>query len=394
MGRALAPIEGNADSVRRLAAALSGAAARLSAINDVLVTISSGASWQSPAGEVFEAAVRESPPLVDALIDRYAGSAGALRTFAEALDSAQRRAVAAGERYLDAWADHEALQVQLDAQLDDPVARADLERRQRDALARMHECERVHACAWEDFREADTVLARRLRSLSDDILADSWHYTAFARGDEAVASMEASFQVGRDHVPFFDLLATKVPGGSQAAAGTAAVGGVSRAALALFYDEGSVGDVAVGAATALGVRGGSALVKGSTAGAGRTVTNGRRVITSAPTMTTVQRVRAGAREQWAQSQSAFGKKVDLSRPDVPAKVSGALPLRERARQLARDRLDRSQVGQFRLAAAGGAGAKRMFVAGATLEKALPRLRTELVTESDGTSSQQEGLSER
>lgn len=385
MGQALPPIEGNADSVRRLAAALSGGAARLSAINDVLVGIKAGASWDSPAGEAFETKVCESPPVIDALIHRYAGSAAAMRTFAEVLESAQARAVRAGEAYLRAWSDHQALEVQLDMHVDDPVARTDIERRQREALSRMQESEHAHASAWDDFREADRVLARRLRSLADDILDDSWHYTVFARGDEAAASMEAGFEVGRDHIPFFDVVGTKVPGLSQALASTAAVGGVSRGALAVFYNEGSVREVAARAAAATGSRAGSVLLKGSVAGAGRRMMNGKRVVTSGPRMTATQRIRAGARAEWAESHEAFGRKVLPNGPVVPAKLSGALPLRERARQLARNQIDKSFIGQWRLAATGGAGAKRMFVAGATLDKAMPQVEKQVVSEPEEKS---------
>src|SRR5688572_10921170 len=58
--RVLPPVEGSDEAVRALAATLTSGAARLSSIAAVLAGIRGGASWESPAGEAFGAAVRSS----------------------------------------------------------------------------------------------------------------------------------------------------------------------------------------------------------------------------------------------------------------------------------------------------------------------------------------------
>ena len=183
--RVLAPVEGDPESVRVLAATLRAGAARLAQVNGVLTGLKAGASWDSPAGEVFEAAVHRSPPVIDALIDRYAGAALALVTFADALEPAQRRAQAASESHEAALIDLRRLEEAAVTAQADPVMAEAVRRRQGEAMERAVEAGHRHARAHDEAREANRHLARCLRALADDILDDPWHYSAFAAAAEA-----------------------------------------------------------------------------------------------------------------------------------------------------------------------------------------------------------------
>lgn len=390
--RVLPPVEGSAEAVRALAATLTSGAARLSSIAAVLAGIRGGASWESPAGEAFGAAVRSSPPLLDALIHRYAGAAAALRSFAEVHEQAQAQARAASSTYAEHLAVHRGIEVQMDFAAGDAARLEVLRQQSMHVLHRLRDAEMAHASATAEFAEAGLVLARRLRALADDILDDSWHYRAFASADEAAGSVEAGVEWLGEVVPGSGLAAGKVPGLSQALAATAAVGGVSRAALAVAYDEGSVREVAVRAATAAGLQVGGGLLRGSQAGAVQRRVGGRAVASGRPAMTARERALAGARAQWASSPLGFRTKVVAAAPVSPTKVSGRLPWRERARDLARQRLDASLVGQWRLAAAGGPTAQKMFVPGATLEKALPAARNLALAEKPDEHASRTDLS--
>lgn len=370
--RVLAPIEGDPESVRSLAAALTSGAARLSAIDSVLAGIRAGSSWESPAGAAFGSAVAASPPVLDALTDRYAGAAAALRAFVEVHERCQAQAQAASAMYAEHLQVHRGLEVQMDAAAGDAAELEVLRHVAGQVLARLREAEQAHARATSEFVEADRRLARRLRALADDVLDDSWHYTVVARAEEAATAMDAGYAWAAESFPGAGPVLGRVPGASQAMGATAVVGGLSRATLALAYDEGSMRDVAVTAATAAGLHAAGGLVKGSKVGATRRGIGRDAVVSGKPSMTMGQRALAGAREQWAASPMSFGSKVVRATPIPPTKVSG--PWRARLRQAAQARVDASVVGQWRLASAGGSGAQTMFAAGVTLDKALPVAR--------------------
>ncbi|GAA4123931.1 hypothetical protein GCM10022415_29530 [Knoellia locipacati] len=368
----LPPIEGDPASVRALAAALTSGAARLSSIASVLAGIRAGSAWESPAGVAFGSAVAASPPLLDALTDRYAGAAAALRTFVEVHERSQAQAQAASSMYAEHLQVHRGLEIQMDAAAGDAAELEVLRHVAGTVLARLRDAEQAHARATSEFVEADRRLARRLRALADDVLDDSWHYMVVARAEEAATAMDAGFAWASGSFPGAGLALGKVPGASQAMGATAAVGGLSRVTLALAYDEGSLRDVAVTAATAAGLHAAGGLVKGSQVGATRRGVGRGAVVSGRPSLTMRQRTLAGAREQWATSPMSFRSKVVRATPIRPTKVSG--PWHARLRQTAQAKVDASVVGQWRLASAGGPGAQKMFAAGVTLEKTLPVAR--------------------
>ena len=377
----LRPVEGDPESVRALAGALRAGATRLAQVNEVLAGIRAGASWDSPAGEVFEAAVQQSPPVVDALVDRYAGAAVALATFADALEEVQARARSAGEDHRAALADHRRLEEEAVLHHGDPVAAELTRRRLGEAMGRVLRAERAHARAWEDFGTADRHLARRLRTLADDILDDPWHYSAFAAGDSAAAEAAAIPSLARRSSVL----------GSVGVAG-AVVGTVSQVGLLVFYGEGSWKQVGVNATSAtvgLGARG---LRRGSLSGAGATsrLADRSRGYAGEP-LSARQRFLIGTREELHRSQPRLARALDGRTPPSrmvvpldalpPMPSTKHLPLGQRAQVwraqagvLVRRRADEAFLDDWRAATAGGAVAQRMFVGGVTLQRVVPAVR--------------------
>ncbi|KGN41784.1 putative T7SS-secreted protein [Knoellia aerolata] len=381
-GRVLAPVEGDPACVRELARALRSGAGRLAQVNGVLTRIKAGASWDSPAGEVFEAAVQQSPPVVDALIDRYAGAALALMTFADSLEAVQHRARAASESHQDALHEYRMLEELAVTVTADPVAAEAVRRRQGETMGRVMEAERRHARAWEDFRDADRYLARRLLALADDVLDDSWHYSAFARAEGFAEELAA--------VPPA-LRRTSV----TAALGTVAdvVGTASQVGLLVLYGEGSWKQVGINAgARTLGL-GAHGLKGGALAGSRATssLADARRGYVG-ESLTARERVVIGTRDELHRVHPRLARTLDGAVPPsrmvvpldplpvMPATTN--LPLgrkaqvwRAQAGALARRRVDEAFLDDWRAATAGGAGARRMFVAGVTLEHAVPPARS-------------------
>lgn len=387
--RVLPPVEGDPESVRALARALRAGAARLAQVNAVLTGIKAGASWDSPAGEAFEAAVHRSPPVVDALVDRYAGAALALLTFADALEAAQHHALVASGRHSDALVDLRGLEEQAVAVQADPAAAEAVRRRQGEAMGRVMEAARLHARARDDFRDADRHLARRLRALADDVLDDPWHYSALATADEAAQELAAMPPAARR---------TSVTAALGAAADV--VGAVSQVGLLVLYGEGNWKQVGVNVgARSLGA-GARALRAGGLAGSRVTsdLADGGRVHVG-DQLSTRQRLAAGARDELHRAQPGLARALDPrvgpSRMVVPLTALPPMPStthlpwghkvqvwRAHGVAAARRRADEAFLDDWRAVTAGGAGAQRMFAAGVTLERSVPRVKDAAAAASD------------
>lgn len=381
IGSLLQPIEGNADSVRGLAASLTSGAAKLSAINAVLVNIKAGSDWDSPAGELFEQSVHESPPLLDALIDRYAGAALALRTFAGELGEAQARAQAAIDWKKAESSVYAALDEQMAARMDAGEPWDDLKQLQDQVLGNMNTADRDHARAWQQFETADRLLARRLRVLAEDLLDDSWHYTAVTK--------VLSVSQGVASVPAFT---RALPILGQVVTAAAAVSSITEIGLLVFYGEGSWKQVGInGAANATGF-GAKALKTGALAKAApiSRIVDGKRGYLG-ESMPTKERFLIGTREELHRKYPKLANTLDPhaspSRLVVPldnlptmAPTKG-LPVKQQAQiwrahatAVARRQADKAFFDQWKAVTAGGPNAQRMFVAGTTLEKVVPKAR--------------------
>ncbi len=380
-GPILRPIEGNPDSVRILASALTSGAAKLSAINHVLVNLKAGASWDSPSGELFEQSVQESPPLLDALIDRYAGAAAALRTFAGELGEAQASAQRAIERKKAQSFVYAALEDQMAARMDAGQPWNDVLQSQNEVLADMNAADASHAVALERFEAADRLLARRLRVLAEDILDDSWHYTALTKVQ--------GFSQGLASLPGWS---RKAPVLGQVLMVSDAVSTLSQVALRVFYDEGSWKEIGINTTASVTMLGASSLKNGALA-ASRPMSrlvDGRRAHLG-ESLSTKERISLGTldalKEQYPRASKFIDPDVALSRmivplDDVPALASTAgLSVKQKVqawrvhgRALATRKADEVFFDNWRAVSAGGANAQRMFIAGSTLERAVPKVQ--------------------
>ena len=187
-------------------------------------------------------------------------------------------------------------------------------------------------------------------------------------------------------------VATVVPELRPVAAAADAVAVGADALLLAAYDEGDAGRLALGAGLAASGAAGGALRAGASAGAQRTATG----VVSTARLTAQQRLALGAlREARARRDAVRASfRVPGERGTASALLGGPAPrsmarsapgagraagtaaarlgqgardVAVRARALARQRLDRAFLDDWRLATANGPQAQRMYAAGATLE---------------------------
>ncbi|EAP98608.1 hypothetical protein JNB_00530 [Janibacter sp. HTCC2649] len=380
IGQTLAPIEGNAEAVRALSRTLRAAAVKLTSMNAVLVGIKAGASWDSPAGDLFEAAVRQSPPILDALIDRYAGTASALMTFSDELEPAQARANAAASRHEASTREYFRLEDLLASVMGTPD-QVNVEDRQRHALQAMQSAEDDHAAAWRSFTAADRGLARQLRHLAHDLLDDSAFYSVLAKMDEFSEEMSYIPPATR-RFPILNALGT---------AGDIA-GGVSGVGLRLFYGEGSWKQVGVNVAASGTLMGAKGLKSGALAGSRSMsrLADGKRAY-AGEQLSTKERLFIGTREELHKKYPKLGTAVEgrfpesrmvIPLPKIPSMLpTKGMPLgekakiwRSQAKAVTQRQVDKVFLDDLRAASAGGPNAQRMFVAGSTLERAVPKLK--------------------
>ena len=377
----LESIPGDPDSVLVLADALQASAVRLGATADAVRGLGPGAVWDGPAGTAFGGQVSALAPLLAAAADRSAGSAAALRAFAPALDRAQATIARAVDQHLVAERRYAALEEEAYTLL--TLGRTELDpevivvrQAQCGALAVQTDALATHRAAVADFEAADATCGAALRRASADAIGDSAAYRMVLG-----ASSEGRAQ---------DLIS--VPGLLLPPVGAAAggVGAGADAMLAGFWDEGGWDKVAVNVALAGVGSWGKVLKAGALAGSTRTVTRGaqRTSTVTGASMTTRDRLRAGVRAEvddftdslrggsgkpflkLSAGESARVTPEFVARQKVPWRVrAAALPdrAREWSRHVAATGREKTILGQWELASAGGTNAKQMYAAGVTLE---------------------------
>ena len=405
----LPPLPGHAGAVRLLADRLASTATRLSALASVLARLREGATWVGPAGEAFGARLRDVGPVLDAVSVRLGGAAPALRSFADAMEEAQRvvaRAVLDVDEAQHAYAvleDRAAALVTGGAGDDDPgmllVRHLQLAQVEAEQLARAR-----HLAAAERFHEADQRCAAVLRALSVDELADSVPYRVLV-GARTVGHDLATLAPATAAMPELGPVVSLAGGVAVAADAT----------LLVAYDEGDAGALAVSAAlSGLGAAGG-VLRAGATAGAERTAAG----VVSTARLTGQQRLALGvvheARRRRDALRASFRVPPDRGTPSariggpppravvrganggggstlgpglsVPAVLGRVRAGTHRAvagaRSAAVARVDRAFLDDWRLATANGPQAERMYAAGVTLEAAAAGGRKTASLERDG-----------
>jgi len=359
VSRTLLPLPGHPERLRMLADALAGGAARLSAVNTVLLGLRAGVRWDSPSGHAFEAAVQAPPPVIAAVIERYAGASRALRTLADALEVAQDEVAQATRAHHEAWRRHDVFLARRDVAVD-AVERADLERAMNSQVALVAEAERRHSRAVEHHREADRSCARGLRALARDEIDDPTAYSAL------VATGTASGPVA--------MVGGMLPGRLKLAGLAGAAGRtLSELGLLVLYDEGSWKQVGRNALVAVGTAAGSAMVAGSALGVRVAVERGQRVFTKVGNPSTGFRLGAGVRttfDDWVTGwRRRLGQQVPPTPPKVvPRPVPASPTLVQRVGHRAQRAVDDAFLDGWRVASASGPQAQQMFVAGMTLKQ--------------------------
>ena len=359
MSRTLLPLPGHPERLRMLADTLAGAAARLSAVNTVLLGLRAGVRWESPSGHAFEAAVQAPPPVIAAVIERYAGASRALRTLADALEAAQDEVARATSAHDEAWHRHDVFLARRDVAVD-PVERADLERAMDSQVALVAEAERRHARAVEHHREADRSCTHLLRSLGRDGIEDTTAYTAVVGAGTVSKPVTAvgSLLPGR----------LKLVGVAGAATGT-----LSQVGLLVLWDEGSWKQVGRNALVAVGTAAGSVMVAGSAFGVRVAVERGQRVFTKVANPSTGSRLGAGARTTFDDWVYGWRRRLGHDLPPTPPKVvprpvPPSPTLGRRMGHGVQRAVDNAFLDGWRVASASGPQAQRMFVAGMTLKQ--------------------------
>lgn len=377
----LAPVPGDPDAVRLLASRLTEGGARLDATAGVLLRLRAGAVWDSPAGQAFTARLGTVPGVLERVARRHAGAAVALRAFADALGEAQAVTGVALREHDEAERFHALLEDRafalVTAGADESTA--DLARVravQREQVAVMNAARARHAAAVEALGAADRRCTGVLRALADDGLADPWGHRA----------LHTVSDVGHG-IGSLGSLAVAAPELAPLAAVADVVGTLSDGALLVGYGDGSWSELGANAGlSAVGVAG-STLRSGATAGA-RLTAGGVEVTTS---LSAGERLGVGAaraaRDRLRAARARFappdvGPATPshlLGGPAVPVAVgaapaAGGLLARASAglrgaRAAVRARADAAFLDGWRLASAGGAGTRRMYAGGVTLELA-------------------------
>lgn len=382
----LPPLPGHPAAVRLLADRLTSTARRLGALAPVLARLRDGATWDGPAGEAFGHRLREVAPVLDVVAARLGGAAAPLRALADAMEEAQAvvtTAVLDVDEAEHAYAVLEQRAVELAGAGEQSPELVVVRHLQVEQVEAQQAARARHEAAVERFREADRRCAGVLRRLSMDDVADSLPYRLLA------GVSTTAHDVGT--VGALAIVAPELRPVAALADATAA--GADTLLLAV-YGEGDAGQLALGAGVAAAGAAGGALRAGATAGSQRTATG---VVTTAR-LTGQQRVALGALSEARARRDAIrasfrvpgerGTASALIGGPAPrpagrwaaggAPVSGSRAVRleggasrvvARARALARERVNRAFLDDWRLATANGPQAQRMYASGATLEVA-------------------------
>lgn len=352
-------LPGDPDAVLDAAAQLSVTAERLAATSDALWDVRT-AGWASEAGYRFADAVGRVPAVLSAVARRYGEAAGVLRTYAEALEEAQRAAQTAGWRFESAKATVDALDVRLRSTTDES-ARYALEVQRAEWVPGLDAARVGWHTARTRLDEADARCAARLRTLGRDGIADPALYRALHR-TQTVGSGLAT--VGLYPTPW-----TAWAAGIGGAAATGATVG-----LRLVYGEGSWRSIGVQAGLTAGGAGARVLKASSAV---------RRVVDDVPQpLTRGQRLGIGSKEQlWSKAPWRMPLQPSpVKEVPIHPKPVGDLRTRttQRARWAAKDAVQDKFVKDWRKATLSGQGGHELLLAswgvgGAT--KATSKTRT-------------------
>jgi hypothetical protein len=364
----LAPLPGDAASVRVLAASLEATAARLRETGLALRAVRADAVWEDSAGAAFGSLVSQCPPVLDRVIDRYAGAAAALRRFAPVLEESQRHIDGAVRDEADARRRYAALESQV---IDLASAGRDesdpevcgLRRLQREQVAIEQQALARHRAAWDRFRDEDARCSRLLRSLAADAIADPALYRGLRSATTASANTAA-------------IAGWAGPEAAPVAAAAGAVATVGEGMLLVVYGEGSWRETFTSAGWAALGFGGSALRSGAQVGARKV--NGQYV--GGGPRTAGRRLLAGAGSAGRSRAQGFMRSLQpVPLHATPTALTGPArtgSLRQRAREQATALVDAKVRNGWRKASANGPLGRRMYVSGVTLEGAArtgPRL---------------------
>ena len=246
MSGGYSPIPGSPDVVEGLAAALRDEAQRVGSAQERLLALRHGSRWDSPAGRAFASEVAQLPPVLDAVAQRYAGAAAALRVFACAFRQAQQecslavtlreRGLLRRDRYLAALEAAETSEL--------PHERAKVPGLQRlmvEAAGEVLEGERRWLAARKRFDEADHRCSRVLGRLVHDSLIDSLQYDTVKGAARLADSISANAAV-------VALIPPCRPVASSVGATATATGFLLDGVIKVAYDEGGWSDLAEEAA--------------------------------------------------------------------------------------------------------------------------------------------------
>jgi hypothetical protein len=362
LGVVLVPVSGSTGSVRAMAAGLHDLATAVGQVGAQVLDLRTMATWESPAGGRFGAALALLPTALDQVRHRYLAAAGALEEFAahhaRAAEETERQAV----RHRAAHDDVFAIEDEITRAAMDPGGEARLPglyARQQSAIARANAAEESFALAWRAFDAAADDCRARLRAAAQDGIVDTGAYDALRAARTLAQSMTTAFGVA-------GMLPTPVKAFSAAAAGVGAsvvLGG--DLLLLLGYGEGSW-DVVMGTAAwnAAG-RGAATMSRAAGVGAVKGV-NGQWTGQRLRTRDRLRLGRAELREDLARARSALRTPV-ADRHLYPPRLGGTRapvigpqqPLRVRTLRAAHDRIEAKVVGindRWQMSTAGGANA--------------------------------------
>lgn len=384
MSPPLRPLPGNPAAVHLLARALAATGGRLLAMADTLVRLRDDATWQGCAGDAFGARVGDVPVVLRTVAERFVGAVTALDELAAAMEEAQA-VIGPAVRDDDAAAgayvlleDRAAALVAAGATEEDPALLV-VRHLQREQVGAQQRARDRHAEALARFRAVDARVARVVRALAEDALRDPRPYRLLA-----------GLSTGGAHVAELAPVALVAPELAPVAVAGDWVGTGADALLLLAYGEGDARALAARAALSSTGGVGRVLKRGATAGAELTatgvrtsggLTSGQRVAAGVTASVRARReaVRtalAGVPERGTPSALLGGPPVPRPRlvhlPGASVRdkaVASARDAAHRARASAEDAVRRKVLDDWRLASANGSGARRMYVAGMTLEGA-------------------------
>ncbi|MFN2318841.1 MAG: hypothetical protein ABR500_04075 [Dermatophilaceae bacterium] len=387
IGVVLVPVSGSTDSIRAMAAGLRDLATAVGRIGGQVLDLRTMATWESPAGERFGAAIALLPTALDQVRHRYLAAGAALEEFAghhaRAAEETEQQAV----RHRAAHDDVFAIEDEITRAAMDPAGGArlpDLYARQQAAIVRATAAQESFFRAWRAFEAAAEDCRSRLRAAAQDGIVDTGTYDALRSARTWAQSMTTAFGVA-------GTLPTPLKAFSTAAAGAgASVVLAGDVLLLLGYDEGSWSGVLETAALNAAGRGAATMSKAAGIGAVKGA-NGRWTGERLRTSERLQRGRGELREDLARKRAALRTPVADRHLYSPRLGGTRAPvigphqqLPTRTMRVIQDRVDAKVLGineRWRMAAAGGANAVVLQASSSTIRVATKARATEVGIDS-------------